>query len=277
LPLAGFLPSVALFGIFLGAPLVLIVLYSVWRVQDYNVVHDWNLDNYHYLLSTAAYRNVAVRTLVITCAATALTLLAAFPFVYWLCRYVSDAARRPLLLVVILPFATSYLLRVYAWTSILGDQGLVNRALQWLGLSNHPTQLLYNPVAVIVVLVYLYLPFAVLTLFTALERFNWEQLKAAEDLGSRASRAVVQVLLPQLRGGIITAVIFVFIPILGEYLTPQLVGGTKGSMIGNTVVNFFGSSQYARGAALGILIMAVVIVLLVPTRRHLDVGSIPHG
>lgn len=273
----GFLPSAVLFGVFLGAPLVLVALYSVWKVVDYQVVHEWTLDNYQYLLTTAVYIKVAVRTLFIALVSTALSVGIAFPFVYWLARYVRRSWQRPLLVLVILPFGTSYLLRVYAWLSILGDRGLVNQVLHTVGITDGPVRLLYNSGAVIVVLVYLYLPFAVLTMFTAIERFDWDLMKAAQDLGARPTQAIFRVLLPQMRTGIITAVIFVFIPILGEYLTPQLVGGTNGTMIGNTIVNFFQSSEYARGAALGILIMAVVALLLIPARRYLDVGKIING
>lgn len=274
---AGFVPSIGLFGLFLGAPLVLVVLYSLWTVVDYQVVRDWSLDNFRYLLSTGVYVKVAIRTLLITVASTAIALGIAFPFVYWLARYVRPSLQRPLLVLVILPFGTSYLLRVYAWLAILGDKGLVNQFLHSLGLTQDPVRLLYNSPAVVVVLVYLYLPFAILTMFTSLERFDWNQMKAAQDLGARSSRAITTVLLPQMRSGIVTAAIFVFIPILGEYLTPQLVGGTNGAMIGNTMVNFFESSQYARGAALGLLIMLVVVLLLLPARRHLDVGGIVNG
>jgi len=273
----GFVPSVVLFGIFLGAPLVLIALYSVWDVRSYEVVQDWSLRNFSYLLGTGVYVRVAVRTLLIAVASTVLAIAIAGPFVYWLARHVKPRWQRPLLVLVILPFGTSYLLRVYAWLAILGDKGLVNQVLRWAHLTQEPVRLLYNSPAVVLVLVYLYLPFAVLTLFTALERFDWNQLKAAEDLGARPVVGLVRVLIPQMRTGIITAVIFVFIPILGEYLTPQLVGGTKGAMIGNTVVNFFHSSQYTRGAALGILIMLAVVALLVPARRYLDVKGLIGG
>jgi spermidine/putrescine transport system permease protein len=150
--------------------------------------------------------------------------------------------------------------------------------LRALGLTDAPIRLfLYDNPGVFIVLVYLYFPFAALTLYASLERFDWNQFRAAMDLGATPGTAMWRILLPQIRPGITTAVIFVFIPILGEYLTPQLVGGTKGAMIGNTVVNFFQSSQYTRGAALGILIMIVVAALLVPARRYLDVKGLVGG
>ena len=158
------------------------------------------------------------------------------------------ALQRLLLVLVILPFWTSYLLRVYSWLNILGDGGAINRFLQWTHLTDHPVSFfLYDRPAVILVLVYLYFPFAVLTLYASLERFDWDQFKAAMDLGATPRTAITRILLPQIRPGITTAVIFVFIPILGEYLAPQLVGGARGVMIGNLIVNFFtGAAVHAR-------------------------------
>jgi spermidine/putrescine transport system permease protein len=267
---AGFSPVLVLFGGFFFAPLVLIVAYSFWQVVDYNVVQSWTLDNYRYFLSVPTYVRTFIATLWMTALATALTIGIAFPFAYWLTRYVSRSWQRPLLLLVIIPFWTSYLLRVASWITILGEGGILNRTLQALGLIHQPLSfLLYNRWAVIFVLVYLYFPFAALTLFSALERFDWNQLKAAMDLGAPPLTAIWRIMLPQIRPGVITAVIFVFIPILGEYLTPQLVGGVDGVMIGNLVVNFFVGAQYTRGAAIALLITAIAVAMLILFRRSL--------
>ena len=270
---AGFLPALVLFGVFFLLPLGLIVAYSFWETVDYNVVHHWTLDNYRYFFSVPTYVTRTWVTLWVAIAATAATIAAAFPFVYWLVRYVRRGALQRLLLVlVILPFWTSYLLRVYSWLNILGDQGAINRFLQWTHITHHPlTFFLYDRPAVILVLVYLYFPFAVLTLYASLERFDWDQFKAAMDLGATPRVAITRILLPQIRPGITTAVIFVFIPILGEYLAPQLVGGTRGVMIGNLIVNFFSGAQYTRGAAAALLIAVLIVVLLVVFRRSLEV------
>jgi len=155
-------------------------------------------------------------------AATALTLVIAFPFAYWLARYVPKQYQKVLLVLVILPFWTSYLLRVYSWLTILGPEGAINRFLHWTGATSKPVSFfLYDRPAVILVLVYLYFPFAALTLYASLERCDWNQFRAAMDLGATPGTAMWRILLPQIRPGITTAVIFVFIPILGEYLTPQ--------------------------------------------------------
>src|SRR3954453_23100803 len=269
----GFLPALALFGIFFALPLALIVAYSFWETIDYNVVHHWTLDNYRYFFSVSTYIHTMWATVWVSVVATAATIGIAFPFTYWLVRYVRRGALQRLLLVlVILPFWTSYLLRVYSWLNILGDGGAINRFLQWTHLTDHPLSFfLYDRPAVILVLVYLYFPFAVLTLYASLERFDWDQFKAAMDLGATPRIAIARILLPQIRSGITTAVIFVFIPILGEYLTPQLVGGARGVMIGNLIVNFFTGAQYTRGAAAALLIAALVVILLIVFRRSLEV------
>ena len=171
---------------------------------------------------------------------------------------------------MILPFWTSYLLRVYSWLNILGDGGAINRFLQWAHITDHPLSFfLYDRPAVILVLVYLYFPFAALTLYSSIDRFDWDQLRAAMDLGATPLGAIRRILIPQIRPGLVTAVIFVFIPILGEYLTPQIVGGTGGVMIGNLVVNFFTAAEYTRGAAVSLLIAAFILLLLVVFRRSL--------
>jgi ABC-type spermidine/putrescine transport system permease subunit I len=269
---AGFLPALVLFGLFFVVPLGLIVAYSFWETIDYNVVHHWTLDNYRYFFSVSTYVSTMWATIWVSVASTALTLAIAFPFTYWLVRYVRRELQRLLLVLVILPFWTSYLLRVYSWLNILGDGGAINRFLQWTHLTDHPVSFfLYDRPAVILVLVYLYFPFAVLTLYASLERFDWNQFKAAMDLGARTPTVIVRILLPQMKAGITTAVIFVFIPILGEYLAPQLVGGARGVMIGNLIVNFFSGAQYTRGAAAALLVAGLIVALLVVFRRSLEV------
>jgi spermidine/putrescine transport system permease protein len=270
----GFTPAALLFGVFFLAPLALIVAYSFWTVINYNVVHHWTLDNYRYFFSTPTYVTTLWDTIWVAAVATFLTLLGAFPLAYWLARYVRPSVRRPLLLLVILPFWTSYLLRVTSWTTILGEKGVLNRFLEAIGIIHQPLSfLLYNRPAVILVLIYLYFPFAALTLYATLERFDWMQLRAAMDLGAPPRAAMTKVLLPQIRPGITTAVIFVFIPVLGEYLTPQLVGGTRGVMIGNLIVNFFQGAEYTRGAAVSLLIAALIVIMLILFRRQLDVAE----
>jgi spermidine/putrescine transport system permease protein len=271
---AGLLPAALLLGGLFGFALVVTVLYSFWRVADFDVRADWTLGNYEYLLSVGTYARTFAATLVMVATATLLSIGAAFPFAYWLARHVAPAWQRPLLLAVVLPFFASYLLRIYAWIAILGQNGLINRALQAIGLTDQPVSLfLFNRPAVVLVLVYLYFPFAVLALYVALERFDWAQLGAAMDLGATPWGAMRRVMLPQIRPGLATAVVFVAIPMVGEYVTPLLVGGTKGVMAGNLVATFFDTGEYSRGAAAALLIAAFVTAALVYFRRSLDVAA----
>jgi spermidine/putrescine transport system permease protein len=208
-------------------------------------------------------------------AVTIAGLCLAVPFAYFLVRYVSKARQRTVLLAVIVPFWTSYLLRVYAWQAILGQHGALNQALQAIGLISEPSALfIYNDIGTFIVLVYLYFPFAALALYAALEKFDFNQLNAAQDLGARPDQAIRFILMPQIRAGIITGCIFVFVPILGEFLTPALVGGASGNLIANLDVNFFRGAQVAEGAALAIVIAVFVIVVLVVFRKQLRVEDV---
>jgi len=268
---AGFVPAIVLLGLCFLVPLGIIVCYSFWETIDYEVVHHWTFSNYTYFFSVSAYVSTMWATLWVAVVATALAIGLAFPFAYWLSRYVPQRLRVPLLVLVIVPFWTSYLLRVYSWLTILGDQGVLNRFLQWAGITNHPLGVfLYDRPAVILVLVYLYFPFGALTLYSSIDRFDWNQLRAAMDLGASPAQAIFRILVPQIKPGIITAIIFVFIPILGEYLTPQIVGGTGGVMIGNLIVNFFQEAEYTRGAAVSLLIAGFIVVLLLIFRKSLS-------
>ena len=269
---AGFIPALLLYGLFFLVPLGLIVAYSFWQTIDYEVVHNWTVDNYRYFFSVPTYVRTMWATLWVALVATAITLLTAFPLAWWLVRYVRKSLQGFFLVLVVVPFWTSYLLRVYSWLNILGEGGAINRFLQRTGITDHPVSFfLYDRPAVILVLVYLYFPFAALTLYASLERFDWNQYKAALDLGAPPRTALLRIVLPQMKAGMVTAVIFVFIPILGEYLTPQLVGGAKGVMIGNLVVNFFSGAQYTRGAAASLLIAGLIVFLLVIFRKSLEV------
>jgi ABC-type spermidine/putrescine transport system permease subunit I len=260
--------------LFLGS-MAFVLVFSFWRTIDFDLVPDWNIDNYVKFFTVPTYLRTFGKTLVMAAAVTIACLAIALPFTFYLVRYVTKRWQRIVLLAVIIPFWTSYLLRVYAWQAILGERGVINQVLMGLGIIDEPTRLfVYNDLSVFIVLVYVYFPFAALALYAALERFDFGQLKAAQDLGARPDQALRHVLLPQIRPGIITACIFVFVPIIGEFLTPIVVGGTQGVLIGNLVINFFRGAQIAEGAAFAILIAVFVTTLLVVFRRHLQVEDV---
>jgi spermidine/putrescine transport system permease protein len=274
--LAPLVPGFVLLAVLFVIPLVFMLAISFMRTDpNFNLVVDWNVDNYARFINVPTYLRTFLKTLGMAAVVTTAGLATAMPFAYFLVRYVSHRWQRIILLAVIVPFWTSYLLRVYAWQAILGEHGALNQALMAVGLIHEPSALfIYNDFGVGLTLWYLYFPFAALALYAALEKFDFSQFNAAQDLGARPSQAFRHILLPQIRPGIITACIFVFIPILGEFLTPSLVGGASGSLIGNLVVNFYRGLQYAEMSALAFVIAAFVTVVLIVFRRYLRVEDV---
>jgi spermidine/putrescine transport system permease protein len=274
--LAPFLPAGLLLGVLFFMPLAVMLVFSFWQTNaNLDIVPTWNLDNYATFFETSAYIRTLTKTVIMGGAVTVICLVVAFAIAYFLARYVSRRWARIALLVVIVPFWSSYLLRVYSWQAILGEKGALNQLLMGLGIIAEPSRLfVYNDIGTFIVLTYVYLPFAILVLYASLERFDYTQLTAAQDLGASPSRAFRHVLLPQIRPGLITAAIFVFIPILGEFLTPSMVGGASGLLIANLIQTFFKNALVPQGAALGFLIVAFVTVLLIVFRRYLRVEDV---
>jgi spermidine/putrescine transport system permease protein len=268
-------PAAAVLLFLFFIPLAIVFVYSFWTVQNLQLIPSWTLQNYLKFFQTDTYIRTFLKTVLMAVLVTAAGIGMAFPFAYFLARYVSTRWQRVMLLAVIIPFWSSYLVRVYAWQAILGEKGALNWLLMQLHLISEPlTIFLYNDVGVFIVLTYVYFPFAALSLYSSLEKFDFTQLTAAQDLGATPIRAMRRILLPQVRPGFITAMIFVFIPIIGEYLTPTLVGGTKGVLIGNLIVNFYRGGAFPAMAAASFIIAAFIILLLVLFRRYLQLYDV---
>jgi spermidine/putrescine transport system permease protein len=270
------LPGLAVLLFLFLVPMAIMFVFSFWRTNnDFKLVAEWNLDNYARFFVEGTYLRTFVKTLIMGSLVTVATLVIGLPFGYFLVRYTSRWLQRAILLAVIVPFWTIYLVRVYAWQAILGEHGALNQVLMGVGLINQPSTLFnYDDPGVFVVLTYIYFPFALLALYASLEKFDFTQLTAAQDLGARPDQAFRHILLPQIRAGIITACIFVFIPILGEFLTPTLVGGAQSSLIANLVVNYLRQAQFAEGGALAIIIAGFVTVVMVIFRKSLRVEDV---
>ncbi len=273
------LPGLAVLLFLFIVPMLIMLLFSFWKTSpDFKVAPTWNIDNYLRFFNQATYLRTFAKTLVMGTLVTIAALSISLPFAYFLVRYTSQRTQRLVLLAVIVPFWTSYLLRVYAWQAILGEHGALNQLLMGLGLIHEPSMFfVYDDPGVFVVLTYVYFPFAVLALYAALEKFDFTQLTAAQDLGARADQAFRRILLPQIRAGGITACIFVFIPILGEFLTPTLVGGAQSSLIANLVVNFLRQAQFPEGAALAIIIATFVTAIMIIFRKSFRVEDVVTG
>jgi spermidine/putrescine transport system permease protein len=220
--------------VFFAAPLAIIVAYSFMKRDLYGgVLPNFSLQAYSSLANPTLFV-VAWRTLWVSFVATVLTILIALPCGYSIARSGNQAMR---LFLVIVPFWTNFLIRIYAWIAILGNEGFLNDILRILGLTRDSVQFLYNQGAVILVLVYMYLPYAILPLFSTIDKFDFNLLEAARDLGASRTQALVKIMLPNIRGGLVTAVLFTFIPIFGAYAVPLLVGGKDSYMLGNVIAD----------------------------------------
>ena len=260
-------PAAVLMLVTIAVPAAIVCIYSVLSRGAYGGVElPWSLENYSRLIDPL-YGGIFVRSLVLAAAATALCILLGFPLALFI---VQAGARKNLYLsLVILPFWTSFLIRLYAWMFLLRDTGLVNIALQSLGLSRQPLPLLYNNGAVLLGLVYGFLPFAVLPIYATLERLDKSLLEAAADLGARPLAVLTRVTLPLCAPGIGAAAILVFVPSLGTYITSDLLGGSKTILIGNLVQNQFTTARdWPFGAAISIVLMIVAVLLMFMVRRR---------
>lgn len=218
--------------VFFIVPTAIVFIYSFLTKGLYGgVVWEFSLRAYQALFSLS-FLKVTLTTVLIALLSTAFTLVLALPVSYYLARTKNNAT---LLVLVVIPFWVNLLLRVYAWIAILGREGFLNNLLQLLGWSGEPVQFLFNFWAVVLVHVYTYLPFMILPLYSNMEKFDFGLLEAARDLGAGHITSLVKVMLPNIKGGIVTAILFTFIPTLGSYAIPDLVGGPDSHMLGNSI------------------------------------------
>ena len=243
----------------LAAPLLLIFLLGFWT-QDYLVLdRSFKLDNYIEAWSHPLYRVLMLRSLGISAVVTLATVLLAYPMAYFISFYGGNHKALWLFLVTI-PFWTSYLLRVFLWKVILGYNGVLNSTLEWLGLIEEPlTFILYNVNAVVITLTHAWAPFAILPIFVMLEKIDRSLLESATDLGDSPLRRFLHVTLPLSMPGVVAAALIIFIPTIGDYVTPRLVGGKDGLMIANMIqVQFSKANNAPLGAALAVSAMGIV-------------------
>jgi spermidine/putrescine transport system permease protein len=258
------LPLAWLVAFFL-VPIGIVGAYSIDVFSIFPGKHPVTLAGWHDFLHSGVYLKLFWKSVRMSLIVSALVVLLAYPLAYYLA--LSGTKRKYiLLLILIAPFLTSYLLRVLAWKVILGSNGVVNSLLYWLGIRSHDnpvSQLLYSRFAVMLVLVYVWLPFVALPIFVSLESLDQRLLEAAADLYASRWQAFRRVTLPLSVPGIIAAFLFVFIPTVGEFVTPSLVGGTSGYMYGNQISDLFGTGfpDWRTGSVLALFLLGVVAAL----------------
>ena len=254
-------PTLMVVGLMLAAPLALLLITSLKSQSGIGFEAGWTLAQYGEVLGRESYRTLFARSVVVAAIVTALTVALAYPMAY----FVAFHARRKFLWLILLtiPFWTSYLLRVFAWKVIRGYGGVISSGLLGLGLIAQPLGfLLYNPFAVVVTLAHAWAAFAILPIYVSLEKIDRSLLEAASDLGDSKLRRFARITLPLSMPGVIGAAILIFVPTTGDFVTPELVGGPSGAMIANIIeTQFTQVGNWPLGAALALVSMAMVAVL----------------
>ena len=253
-------PTLGFALLLLAVPLIMVVALSFWT-QDYLTLdRTFTTANYQAAWTEPMYQYLMARSLKISIFVTASTVFLAYPVAYFISFYVAPKRKAMWIFLITIPFWTSYLMRIFLWKVILGYNGVINGSLTGLGSINEPLSfILYNQNAVVLTLAHAWIPFAILPIFVALERVDRSLIEAAEDLGDSALRRFFRVTLPLSMPGVIAATIIVFIPTIGDYVTPRLVGGPNGLMISNMIeLQFKKANNAPLGSALAISAMGIV-------------------
>ena len=247
----------------LAMPLIVLLTLSFWIQEYLDFIRTFSLKNYLDFFQKPIYTKILFKSIRMSGMVTFVTVLLAYPMAYYIAFRVKQNKLIWLILITV-PFWTSYLLRVFAWKIMLGYNGVINSGLKTLGILNEPLEfLLYNPTAVVITLAHAWAAFAILPIYVSLEKIDRSLLEASQDLGENAFMTFLRVTLPLSLPGVIAASLLVFIPTVGDYVTPSLVGGPRGIMIGNIIQSMFGKAQnWPLGAAISVMSMITVTLMV---------------
>jgi spermidine/putrescine transport system permease protein len=264
-------PALLVMILGVGIPIGLLICYSFWTQSYVTIDHTPTLANYIQLFSRPLYGKLLLRSIGVSLSATVATVVLAYPMAYFIAFH-GGKHRTTWLVLVAVPFWTSYLLRTFAWKVILGYEGVINSGLIHLGLIDQPLDiLLYNSLSVVITLTHAWLPFVMLPIYVSLSKIDPALSEAAADLGDGALYRFLRVILPLSIPGVISGALLVFIPTVGDYVTPALVGGTSGTLIGNVIQGQFGrANNWPMGAALSTALMIIVTVLAIAMQSGLS-------
>jgi spermidine/putrescine transport system permease protein len=261
-------PPLLWVALFLLLPYALMFAHSFWLVRDGMIVYEWNLQNYAKLFQNPVYLEVLFRTMRIAAGVTMLSLLLGYPLAYYM-SFRAGVSKDLLYQLVIVPLWVSYLVRGYAWKTILGSEGVLNGFLQYIHVTKEPVSFfLYSPFAVVLMLTHIYTPFVFLPLYASLEHIPRNLVEASYDLGAGSRATFLRVILPLSLPGLLAGATFAFVLTLGDFLAPLLVGGPSSIMIANIVQSLFGTAyDWPLGAAISVCILLLTISLLFLTER----------
>ena len=247
----------------LAMPLIVLLTLSFWIQEYLDFIRTFSLKNYLDFFQKPIYTKILFKSIRMSGMVTFVTVLLAYPMAYYIAFRVKQNKLIWLILITV-PFWTSYLLRVFAWKIMLGYNGVINSGLKTLGILSEPLEfLLYNPTAVVITLAHAWAAFAILPIYVSLEKIDRSLLEASQDLGENTLMTFLRVTLPLSLPGVIAASLLVFIPTVGDYVTPSLVGGPRGIMIGNIIQSMFGKAQnWPLGAAISVMSMITVTLMV---------------
>jgi spermidine/putrescine transport system permease protein len=269
------LPSIVLLTIYLVIPIIMLVVMSFYKSSMFGIVPDFSFDNYRQFTSNSLFGGLLIKSIRMAVTVTVISLLVSYPFAYFLAR-ASGRLKAALLILVMVPFWTSYLIRTMAWLPILGIKGIANYSLLALHIIPEPIEaLLFNQFSVVLVLTHIYLPFMAVPIFLSLDRLDTRLLEAAGDLGANPWRAFWHITLPLSMPGVVGGIVMVFIAAFGAYVTPKLIGGSSGIMFGNVLADqYSGTFNWPFGAVLALIMISVVLLLLLIASRFSRLDAI---
>ena len=267
-------PPMAYLTLFMILPYLDVLTFSFWKVDAYVISREFNLDNYQRVFANPLYRQVIGNSLEIAAIVTVCAILVGYPLAFFLV-FVAERHRTLLYFLIIIPLWTSFLLRAYIWKIILGRLGVINSALQSLGLIDEPVSLiLYNQFSVCLTLTYIFIPFVALPVYTSLEKIPKALIEASFDLGATPMKTFRRVILPLSIPGVVAGGIFTFALSFGDFVSPTLLGGPSGIMISNIIIGQFGAAfDWPFGSALAVIVLLVVLLLVVSASRIERLGT----
>jgi len=244
------------------APILVFLVYSFWRIEGFEIIREWTLENYVHVIENRVYIHLILRSIGIGMITGIVTVVLSYPVAYAMVFRMKEG-REAILLLMILSLFSSYLVRVYAWKTILGGNGVINNLLLSLGLVQEPLSwLIYSKFAVIITLTSVFLPITVLPLYSSLMNIHYSLIEASRDLGAGPAQTFRKVTLPLSMPGVVAGFIFTFVLTAGDYVTPAMLGGSDGQMIGNSITSQFGvASNWPLGSAITFFVVATLVVL----------------
>jgi len=269
------LPGTSFYIVFFAIPLAALLVLSFWQAQGFKLIPDLSIGNYEKIATSQLYRTILWRSLFVGFTTSLIVVPLAFAMAYVM-RFILESRGQMILQLILLSLFSGYLVRIYAWRTILGKQGLINTTLQWLGVTDAPIEfLIYSNFAVVVTLTGLLLPLAVLPIYSAMLNVSRDYLDAARDMGAGPAYRLRTILVPMVLPGIRTALAFTFLLAAGDFVTPALVGGSQSILIGSVVADQFRGigSNWPLGAALVFVMTASVLVVFVLMMRLIKVAT----